>query len=474
MYILEKEHALKLSAALASSYYKERVNYLEKVLRATRSKRHKNNKEMLLAMQFNIAKFETNIWNTLSEGRNLAKQLNSKSSLTSEEEKDLKGIEEHILIHEHLIRISRTICDGIAWRNLNYNRTFLNSSARGFGAGRIDVNSKEFKSEFMWAHRISKRLNSLVILNDLTRFLRIGDLTEINDGIAFIHEIKKYGKEVKNLFTLKKVTGNAKISKQAIRLLELQRIAFANKAKIYGIDVETKEVELDLKTNTNKVKKLFRESEKKFVVSDDIDECINVEVTNFHAIQEHKQKVDIEELKKISPKKRVTDLILVHSNWDTFYSDEKGNFVRSAPPYSIFPFSAKDCTFLMSGYYLVKCSLNVTKLKEVLLQNNWIIEERTEKDLDKQIADYEKEKDTMFTVKEGLYAHVPSDGGLFTVKRGPFSVSFDAMLYCRLTMEYLSVESILNILEHMYKIASQRRKDDIYFPRFRNENEFWN
>lgn len=473
MFMLEKDYAIKISSALASSYYKEWVGYFEKVLRATRSKRHKNKKDVLLAMQLKLAQIETQLWKLLSEARGRAKILHLKSNLSSKEEKELEGLEEHILIHEQLIRISRTICDGIAWRNLGYNRTFLNSSARGFGAGSVDVNSREFKSEFMWAHRISKTMNSLVILNDLTRFLRIGDLTEISDGVAFIHEIKKYGKEVKNMFTLKKVRGKAKISNQAKRLLELQRIAFANKAKIYGIEVETKKIGLSLKTYTDQIKELFRESEKKLVVSKNIDGCIKIEVTNFKAIQEQKKR-DIEELKRLSPKDKSTDLILIHSNWDTFFSDEKGNFVRSAPPYSIYPFSAKDCLYLMSGYYLVKFSLNVTKLKEILKRNNWEIEERTEADLDKQIADFEKEKDVMFTTKQGLYEHAPDDGGLFTIRRGPFSISFDAMIYCRLTMEYLSLQSLLDILEELYRIASIRQRPDAYFPRFQNEDELWN
>ena len=471
MYMLEKEYALRISTILASSYYKDWINYFEKVLRATRSKRHKDNKDVLLAMQLKLAQIETRLWNLLSEGRGRAKILHSKINLNPKEKKDLQGLEEHILIHEQLIRISRTICDGIAWRNLGYNRTFLNSSARGFGAGSVDVNSREFKSEFMWAHRISKTMNSLVILNDLTRFLRIGDLTEIGDGVAFIHEIKKYGKDVKNIFTLKKLKGKAKISNQAKRLLELQRISFANKVRIYGIEVETRKIELDLKTNVNKIKELFRESEKKLVVSRDIDDCVNVEVTNFMAIQ--RSKKHIEELKKISSKVKTTDLILVHSNWDTFFSDDKGNFLRGVPPYSIFPFSAMDCMYLMSGYYLLKCSLNVTKLKEILKRNNWEIEERTETDLDKQIANFEKEKNVMFTVKHGLYAHAPDDGGLFTIRRGPFSVSLDAMLYCRITMEYLSLSSFLDILEYMYSVAAKRQRGDAYFPRFRNENELW-
>lgn len=471
MYMLEKEYAGKIASALATTYYRDWINYFEKVLRATRSKRH-NNKDTLLAFQLKLAKIETQLWNLLSEGREKAKLLHAKTSLTPKEEKDLRGTEEHILIHEQLIRISRTICDGVAWRHLGYNRAFLMSSARGFGTGRVDVNSKEFQSEFEWAYRITKKLNSLVLINDLTHFLKVGDLTEINENVAFIHEIKKYGKDVKNMFTLEKVKGNAKISNQAKRLLELQRIAFAGGAKISGNDVGTRKIDLELKTHVEKVKKLIRQSEKKMIVSQNIEECLSIEVTNFKTIAE--KKADIEELKKLSPKVKTKDLMLTHSNWDSFYSDEQGNFLRGAPPYSVYPFSAKDCLNLMSGYYLVKCTLNVTKLKQILKENNWEIEERTEGDLDKQIADFEKAKATMFTVKESLYAHVPEDGGLFTIRRGPFSVHLDAMLYCRLTMEYLTVRSFLDILEEMYKVAAKRQKDDFYFPRFKNENELWN
>lgn len=471
--MLEKDYALKISAILASPYYRGWVSYFEKVLRATRSKRHKDNKDMLLAIQYKSAQTETQLWNSLREGRERAKELHTKTYLSPKEEKELRGLESHILIHEQLIRISRTICDGIAWRNLDYNRMFLDSSSRGFGAGSVDVNSREFKSEFIWAHRISKTLNSLVLLNDLTRFLRIGDLTEIGDGVPFIHEIKKYGKDIKNVFTLEKVRDDAK-SDQAKRLLELQRIAFSSKVAIHGGEVGTRKVDLDLRTNINKVKRLIRDSEEKLIVSENVDDCIQVEVTNFKAIQESRKPVDVERLKGLSPIEKTTDLVLTHSNWDTFYSDEKGNFLRLAPPYSIYPFSAKDCLNLMSGFYLVKCTLNITKLKEILRKNNWEIEERTEEDLDKQIAEFEKDKDNMFTVKQGLYAHTPDDRGLFTIRRGPFSTPLYAALYSRLTMEYISLSSFLDILESMYRIASQKQRSDAYFLRSRNENELWN
>src|SRR3970040_1063272 len=175
-----------------------------------------------------------------------------------------------------MIKISKTICYGIAWRNLNYNQMFLLSAARGFGYVAIDYKSKDFRGMYIVAYNISERLGSTVIINDLTRFLRIGDLTDIKDGVPFIHELKEYGKEVKNMFTLRKVKG--KISRQAVRLLELQRIAIKAKSSRIRADI-------------------------------------------------------------------------VHSNWDSFYSDERGNFMRMFVPYSIFPFTNENCINLMSGNY---------------------------------------------------------------------------------------------------------------------------
>lgn len=472
MLILEKEEALKISSILASSYYQKWQDYLLRILRITRDKRNLNNHILLLAMQFKLAEVETKCWKLLKEGRLLKKDLTNKNSLTEREQSDLQGINDHILIHQQLIRMCRTICDGIAWRNLNYNRTFLSSVSRGFGAGSVDVSSQDFKSEFEWAYRISETMGSLVILNDLTRFLRIGDLTEIKEGIAFIHEIKKYGKDVKNLFTLKNLKPNAKISRQAKRLLEMQRIALTNEVLLDEKKVITKRIDVSLKSHIPKVKQLIRQSEKTTIAHGTFESgCISFEVTNFDTIK--KNKVGLKKLKKLSFKDNNGDFVLVHSNWDSFYWDERQNFLRSIPPYSIYPFSAKDCIKLMSGSYLVKSHLNITKLKKVLIENNWEIEERNESDLDKELARFDSVSSKIFSKKYSLYKFTPNEGGLFIIKRGPFSITFDSLLYSRITMEYLTISSFLQILEAMYEQAAIKKSDDIFFPRFNNESSLW-
>lgn len=474
MYLLKKETAMKLSTILASSYYKEWVEYMEKVQRASRNKKYRSDRKRLLAIQLKLARNETLFWKMLREGRSKVKKLEQKGKLTPKEQKDLEGAKDHIFIHEQLIRIARTICDGIAWRNLGYNRTFLHSAARGLGAGAVDAESKEFQSEFMWAYKISEALGSIVIMNDLTRFLRVGDLTEISKGIPFIHEIKRYGKAVKNMFTLRNLKGKAKISGQGKRLLELQRIAFSKKVQIGSVTARTNTFNTELKTNFPKLKKLLRESEEKLVVTSQFEPCLIVEVTNFGAIQAQKKNVDIEKLKAQSRLARPKGLSIIHSNWDTFYTDELGNFLRSTPPYSIFPLSEKDCTRLMSGDYLVLCMLDVDKLKEILKSRGWEIEDIKEEELDTSIAEFEKAKGHMYSVKESLYKFAPDEPGIFRIKRGPFNLTLSASIYVRLTMEFMSLDTFLAVLEEMYDSASRRKESDAYFASFKNESEVWN
>ena len=428
-------------------------------------------------MQLELAKVETMLWKTLREGRECAKklqQLKLQQKLTETDEKSLGNLENHIFINEQLVRISRTICDGIAWRNLKYNRTFLNSSARGFGAGDVDINNESFKSEFDWAYRISEAFDSVVLLNDLTHFLRVGDLTEISDKGIFIHEIKKLGKKIINLFTLKKLKESGEISDQSKRLLELQRIALSESAIIGDIHVRTERLNVELKTNFDKLSQLLEKSENELVVSELIEPCLTLHITNFHAISLAGNTVNIDNLKSklVYPSKK--GLLLPQSNWDTFYSDEKGNFLRSAVPYSVYPLFEKHCIKLISGHYLVNCILDVEKLKEILQVHGWIVEEITEKELDQQLAIYESAEKTIFLKKNSIYNFAPNEIGILKIKRGAFSLNLTPTFYSRFTMEFMKLETFLEMMEEMYLIASIKKKSDLYFPTLKNDFNIWN
>lgn len=477
MHILTKETIFKIKKSLCSPYYKEWASYFEGVLRVSRKNGCRVNRKELLGIQLGLARVETMLWKKLKSDRLSAgklQKLKLERELTIEEVRTLQDYEQGIFINEQLVRISRTICDGMAWRNLKYNRIFLSSAARGGSAGDIDVDGKSFKGEFDWACRISECFDSVVLLNDLTRFLRIGDLTEIGGRGVFAHEIKGSGREIKNLFTLQKMKKHDSLSDQSKRLLELQLVAFSDSVEINGVKVGTVGLNTPLRTNFKKLKNLLDRSERELVVSEKIESCITVHVTNFDAIAYAKKDVDIDSLKEKLNLPKEGGLVVSHSNWDTFYSDERGNFLRSMLPYSVFPLSAKQCMNLISGHYLVDCILDVESLKKILELHNWTVKIVTEKEVDQQIEIYRSIEKTIFSKKDTLYALSPEEIGILKIERGPFCVNLTPSLYMRLVAEFMTLETFLSMLEDMYRIASKKQKEEHYFPIFSNEASIWN
>ena len=468
MYILDKDKALKLARVLSTDYYQKFVDYLVGVLRASRDRRNRFDSQKILSIQYALLKYETDIWDLIREGRKKAKTLRTKKKLTSKEQVDLRGIEDHIFIHEQIIRISQTIIDGIAWRCLNFNRTILSSSCRGFGTGAVDIRGKS-NDEFEWALQILQKFNSTVLINDLTRYLRIGDLIEIRpDKKVLVHEVK--GKKISNVITLSRKKKN-KLSEQEKRLIELQNIIIMNDAVIDGEVVRTQQMKTQLKTHINKLKILINKSYRQGNIYVQVEPFLTIEITNYFAIG--KNKTEIEEIKKNMYEHDANDLILVHSNWDSFFNDEKGNFLRAMPPFSIFPLSSKDSTYLMSGHYCVKTFLDINKLKSSFIKAGYAIEETTDSELDKQIKWFEDNKQDMFLRKKSLYANVSPEAGLFTIHRGPFSLRLTAVHYSKLTSEYVTFKSFLEMVDEMYELAKTKRKNDAYFPRFSNEHTYW-
>ena len=462
--LLEKDIALKFSSVIASSYYKEWLDYFEEVLDVTRQAEYRNNKDFIFNIQIKLAKIETSLWKLLKKGRMLAKKLNEKINLTPQEIKKLKSYEDTIFINRQLIRISRTICDGIAWRSLKYNRPYITTAARGDSAGSVDIDDPGFREEIEWARIISKDLNSIVIINDLTHFLRIGDLTQVSREGIFGHEIK-LGKSPRNKFTLATKPKHAAVSDQGRRLLELQDLADSGVAHIDGGIARIVPLRTRLKTNLKLLAELIERSEKEYVVAQAITPYLSVEVG--------RDKVSFEELKSKFPKDRFP---LEYTNWDSFHTDVRGNFMRAMIPYSIFPLAASQCMKLMSGQVFAKVGLDYNKLKVVLEERGWEVEVVTEEMLDKQLDFFTKAKENMFPKKGSLFEILPEESGVLKIKKGPFSLNITAPLIARLTTEFMDPDTFLDMLDEHYTLTlnNPSLRNNYLFPVFQNEVEIWN
>ena len=186
--------------------------------------------------------------------------------------------------------------------------------------------------------------------------------------------------------------------------------------------------------------------------------------------------VDFKNLPDISilPKKNTSkDLIISHSNWDSFYTDSQGNFMRLMVPYSIYPFKNNVCMDLMSGQLLLTSELNLDALKTEFRNKGWGIEDLKEEDLDKSLADFETKKEKLYS-GEKLFSNSINTMYYFMLRRGPFSFPIDPALGVRITYEFLTFETLNAIVEKAFQRASKIKKPEIYYPSLDGEAKLWN
>jgi len=455
--------------ALLSSYYKDWLKTYSELFEYSRKQEHRANNKDLLSLQVTIADLETKMWEKIREGKEIIKELSKKSTLSEQEKKDLEGTQTHLFIHKELIRIGHIILDGVAWRTLNHNRFLLHTMARGYGTGAINANSLEYTRSMGWAFGMSEKLHSTVLVNDLTRFLRVGDLTEINGDSVIVHELKRQGKEIRNFITLRDQPKGWKWSGQTKRLMEFQRLAVTNEMITKEGKVKANIINVKSKTHTEKIKNLLQISEKETAVQKLIEPYLFVSVMNF--IQ--KKSVEVFKEKFLFFNKEIwskDSKVLLNSSWDSFHYDERGNFMRSVSPYSVFSLSNKYCMALMSGEILLKTEINIDILTNLLRQNGWNVIDR---EIGKSKEDFEKETAHIFDTDRSLYDLGP-DYFLFTVQRGPFRLNIPGAWIMRLSLEFLTFDTLLKTLEYVYEETAKKQQGGLEFLMYRNEKDLWN
>ena len=105
----------------------------------------------------------------------------------------------------------------------------------------------------------------------------------------------------------------------------------------------------------------------------------------------------------------------------------------------------------------------------LLSKNNWVVEQGN---IDEALKEFKKAKPNIFDNKKGLYGVMPM-GDLIKIIRGPFSMIIPEAWLVRLTMEFLTMNSFLSLLEEIYNIAAVSQKGIMNFFSFKNEGELW-
>ncbi len=381
----------------------------------------------------------------------------------------LEQIENTKFANQNISRIIKIIIDGIAWRNLDYNRINFRLMAENRPSGRIDINDSGFIGMMNLADSLMRGRKSIVIINDLTNFIRIGDLTEKYKKNVFIHEVKRKGKRVINIFTiLKDREMNRGISKQSNRLLKVQT-ALTHK-KIFlenGGIVKIRNISFKFNNHLRRVRGIIKKAKKLGFYQEVIADYLVVSCMDIvKAVKiAHKSDCSVGDIYKFEDIWNELDFVLPFQNLDFFYRNEE-YFIPNMTPYSVFPFPSKICLELMNGRLLLNASLNITELCKIFRCNGWEVE----------LIDIE----SFISKNRRITSDFPNISKMFEydeticiIKRGGFNLGIPATWIFRVGMDFMAAETLLEEVEAIFNLAIQGKDEwsAINNPR---EKRIWN
>lgn len=462
MWLLGKENLESLKPVLNSKYYTDWVNYLKKFLKYSRQSRYYNNPYNLLALQIAFAKTIAGIEAVITEGKRQLRIAKDKK-----DEKRVKDIEIGITSNRQITRIIKTIADGLAWRVLDFDRPFMRVMAEPQKyPGSVALGSKEYEKLEEKAIVITATRKSRMLLNDLTYFLRIGDLTEVGKK-TIIWESKKSGRQFKSVYTVFRKGKSQKLSQQMKKLVHAQVVRDFREIPLGSNSVIIMDLPFKFDNYLNEVASVIKEAREKFFSTRQLSECLIVSCTDQEQMINHAIKTKEHIWEKFDDKHKWNnkDSITAYSNLDSFY-DKGGDFFRTSTPYSVYPFNNDDVMGLMSGKLFLKSQLNMTEVKRMFIKAKWNVIDR---DVDKALKSMER---VIPKIRSGKHPHAYIDDTIFTIKRGPFNLKIPMYWVTRIATEFMKPEVLLKHAEAIYQTSVLGKSRKVQ-PFILGEKEVW-
>jgi hypothetical protein len=343
-----------------------------------------------------------------------------------------------LALAKRLIKIVQDITDGIAWRTLRYNSLLIQRLASTHKTGHLE---ETFTYDFDVAHHIIEERGCLVIVNDLTRVLRYGDLTILDNDSVYIQENKGGKASARD--------GRASRQKRKLK----QFCQFYNKKS--RIEKGQKELlihsNISFETYLPKIEKAIKVAQQDGYSQTQISECLIVEVyTTKHKLTRNKP-IPFED----------REYILRFDNLRLF-----NQAATRHAPYTIYPFDNQTCFDLVTGDIFIISHLDMQSLQAQFLQSNLNLSFPDGLQMLQAYADapiWEQKKmmeQFRFIVKDN---------------QTPNSLQFDADLLGLLYMEYLKEDILISMAKFMMQEVKPKQGEIIrIYPGFDNELSVWN
>ena len=352
---------------------------------------------------------------------------------------EIRSIKRELHFHEMERRAIRDIGDGIAWRLFDYDRAILQELASR--ASGKHVNLEGIEAELHEFGHVFNSQQGIAILNDLTHFLKLGDLTiRKDDGSFEFIEVKTKGK----------TGGRITRQRQDLR----RTVTFFNVGEREEVDGRQSIVELQIRPETfaANINRLIAEASKKGTAVQRIGEHLIVGCVDFL------KAVEIGDATFPAIPDQIKDWLSEWAQKDDLVIDclsaDRYLEVKSFAPVSIFPFSEAARVKLMTGALSLMAFVNVSEFLKYCEQRGW----KVVKTFDEHLEEAEK-----------------SGGGksfrMATIQKGPLTLQLPGPLVARLGFEFLKPKTLVDAYEAQLALGEPATK--MSFPNFSGEPEIW-
>jgi hypothetical protein len=289
------------------------------------------------------------------------------------QKKENKKNEKVVYLYNTLIEVTKSIADSVAWRALNYNRFLAELFTYHPQTGALDPQSSLVELEK--ARQILEEEGAIVILNDLTNFLRQGDLSVISNGNLRLIEVKAIEEEGK--------TKKAKSARIVDQRRELKKFNDFLSGETEYINISN--INHFVMPSLNKPPRTFHSY---------LEDAIQEAKSNGYSIRRPLRYLSIEILDYdvINPDRSNDKLLLPHSDeykielmYDNVMPVDDKRDMGSSAPFGIFPLSDEDCFKLINGRLRMKTTLYPEGLEQLFKNYGIDLKKSYQSESDKKV-----------------------------------------------------------------------------------------
>lgn len=371
-----------------------------------------------------------------NEKKRLERQLRTPDE-ASDLDADLKTVTRELYVNRAICRAIRDISDGIAWRLFDHDRAILHYLADRPGRPHIDVGGIE--SELREFGRVFNEEDGIAILNDMTHFLKVGDVTvikEAGDVIEFI-EVKRGHRT------------SGRITRQRQEMRETVEFLSTGLREHGGSQLQIVDLDIAPQHFFPHVRRVLDAAGRNGSALERIGDHLVVYCLDSLRISGEsdldRALSTIDEAGEVAVRwQDEGDMVVPFSSLDKYLQ------VRWYAPFAIYPFDDLQCVKLAAGGLILNAYVNASAVLRYIDQRGWR---------------------TIGTVWESTSTDHESPNHVAMVQKEAMTSTISPLEFGRLGYEFLRPRTLVDKLEAL--LALGPTGSDYIQPRLRREREVW-